>query len=187
VNARQKSDMRRAGERARGRCGGPQPSGRDRRSSRVQPHDRVLEFLGDSVYAAAINDFGVALRNRTNRYGNESPGPIALRHKRNDARSKVGATAPGRYLRLWGQRSDLACGQPGGRRCEPKPGHPDRTRDPEGPFQHLDREVAVVSFQDPEDRSEFGPIDASLGHGLDPTPPGAPGNRSRNAGVWRGL
>jgi hypothetical protein len=38
--------------------------------------------------------------------------------------------------------------------------------------------VTVVSFQDPEDRSELSPIDASLGHGLDPTPPGAPGNTS---------
>ena len=72
--------------------------------------------------------------------------------KRNDVRLEVGATAPDRYLRLRGQRSDLVCGQPGGRRCEPKPDHPDRLRDPEGPFQQLDREVTVVSLRDPEDR-----------------------------------
>ena len=81
-----------------------------------------------------------------------------LPHKRNDARLKGGATAPERYLRLRGQRSDLVCGQPGGRRCKPKPDHPDRSRDPEGPFQQLDREVTVVSPRDPEDRSELGPI-----------------------------
>ena len=100
---------------------------------------------------------------------------------------EVGASAPETYLRLRGQRPDLPCGQPGGRRCEPKPDHPDRPRDPEDLFQQLHREVTFIALRDPEDRSQLGPIDASLGHGLDPTPPGAPHTGPATQEGCRGL
>src|SRR4249920_554706 len=108
---------------------------RSSRAITVQPYPAVV----------ATTQHGLASR----------PALTAKRHEpvwQPNRRLKVGATASDRYLRLRRQRSDLVCGQPGGRRGEPKPDHPDRLRDPEGPFQQLDREVTVVSLRNPEGR-----------------------------------